>query len=191
MENLLESNDYDKFMIFSYLEGRANQSVYISDIQSVFSITYFKGVHTIDELISDFERMDLLDYFCIEKEKKAYVYKKNGLDSINRLLWIYGRGSLRMCFLDYFIKYEDQKIEDFAEDYFISLSKAYRIRTDVCDFLDSYNLNFIQSDSVSEKNLRYFFAEAYFNIFKNYEEPFDADLRRNVEEFIYDLKKKK
>lgn len=188
MRNVLEKDDYNKFMLFSYMEGTTNQTVTISNIEDRFSLTYFKAVKLVDELMNDFDDLNLEDFFYIEKKKKAYTYSKNGFDSINRLLWIYGRRSLKMSLIDYFLKYEGRSIEEFSFDYYISLSKAYRIRNEANDFLDSYGFNFLKSKEYSEKNLRFFLAELYFNIFKEYEEPFDKLLVEQANTLLIILK---
>lgn len=187
MRDILEKDDVDKFLLFAYLEGASNQAVSISNIQNQFSLTYFKAAKIMDELMADFSELDLEDFFHIEKHKKAYRYSKNGLDSINRLLWIYGRRSLKMSFIDYFLKYPQRSIEEFSFDYYISLSKAYRVRNEVNDFLDGYGLNFLKTTGVSEKDLRHFLAELYFNIFKEYETPFDPTLVADTEVLVAGL----
>ncbi|ANZ99360.1 hypothetical protein BFC22_04245 [Carnobacterium divergens] len=188
MKSIFEKDDYEKFMIFSYMEGVKNQNVSISDIEKRLSITYFKATKLMEELIKDFDHLELESFFFIEKKKRAYIYSKNGLDSVNRLFWIYGRQSFKLAFIDYFLKYKKNSIEDFSLDYFISLSKAYKISKHVNEFLDSYNLNFFESDQYSETQLRLFLTDIYTTIYKAYEEPFDKALIDKTEKLIDDLK---
>ncbi|EGO5014203.1 hypothetical protein H8V64_001947 [Enterococcus faecalis] len=188
MEFILDKEDYEKFMVFSYIEGTLKQRISISDIEKRFSLSYFKATKLMEELMEDFTDLELDSFFLIEKRKKVYVYTKNGLDSINRLLWIYGRRSLSLAFLDYFLKNENATVEDFSYDYYISMSKSYKIRKNVNTFLDEYNLNFLESNQYSENQLRMFLSDIYYNIFKIYEEPFDNLLIAKTEKLIRDLK---
>lgn len=80
MKSIFEKDDYEKFMIFSYMEGVKNQNVSISDIEKRLSITYFKATKLMDELIKDFDHLELESFFSL-KRKKEHI-------SIVRMAWI-------------------------------------------------------------------------------------------------------
>jgi hypothetical protein len=183
MKNILEKNDYDKFMLFAYLQGSANQTISIMDIEKHFSLTYFKANKLIDGLNQDFRNAGLEDRFQVEKKNGLYYMEKPGLDSVNRLLWIYGKRSLKLIFISYFLQNEENTIDDFAYDYFISISKAYKTRSEVAEYLGSLGSNILELNS-SEKNIRYFISELYFAIYKEYEEPFGEKVTQKVSNFI-------
>ena len=190
MKKIFSTNDYNKLQFFSYIENSDQELISIKEIEDQFDMTYFKATKMMNSLILDFDDMEFEDYFKIEKKSNKYVFKKNGLDSINRLVWMYGRKSQLFSFLDYSIKYTNKTTEDFGFDYFVSLSTAYKIRNELVDYLDSFHAN-ILSDDYDEENFRYLAAQLYTSIFKFYEYPFDAELFRTVNEIITRLEEEK
>lgn len=183
MKKVFSTNDYNKLQVFSYIENSDQELISIKEIEDQFDMTYFKATKMMNSLILDFDDMEFEDYFKIEKKSNKYVFKKNGLDSINRLVWMYGRKSQVFSFLDYSIKYIDKTTEDFGFDYFVSLSTAYKIRNELVDYLESFHAN-ILSDDYNEENFRYLASQLYTSIFKFYEYPFDNELFSLVNEMI-------
>lgn len=88
MEYLLEAEDYQSLLLFAYIESSPTNAVSVKMIEDKFDLTYFKVNRLMGDLIQDLEKLDLDQYFYIEKENGEYHYRKNGLDSIKRLLWV-------------------------------------------------------------------------------------------------------
>jgi hypothetical protein len=190
MEEIFSTSDYNKLQVFSYIENSDQERISIKEIEDQFDLTYFKATKLMNSLILDFEDMAFENYFRIEKKSNKYVFKKNGLDSINRLIWMYGRKSQVFNYLDYSIKYSDRTTEDFGFDYFVSLSTAYKIRNESIEYLEKFHAN-IFSDDYSEQNFRYLISQLYTNIFKFYEYPFDSELFDLVNKIITCFEEKK
>lgn len=188
LRGIFENEDLSKFLLFSYIERVPRQAITIKEIQNKFNLSKFKATSLIEELINDFNSFNLYNFFNIEKHGKEYVYSKNGLDSVNRLFWIYGRRSLKLRYLDYFIKNPKCKIEDFSFQYFVSVSRAYTIRKELFEYLDSYKINFFRDDGLEEYKIRYFLSSIYFSIFKEYEFPCDEEMLTKVNDFLIRLK---
>lgn len=188
LRGIFENEDLSKFLLFSYIEKLPRQAITIKEIQNQFNLSKFKATGLIEELMSDFDDFDLYTFFNIEKQGKEYVYSKNGLDSVNRLFWIYGRRSMKLRYLDFFLKNPRCKIEDFSYEYFVSVSKAYSIRNELFEYLDSYNINFLRDDGLEEYKIRYFLSIIYFSIFKEYEFPCDEEIITKVNDFLNLLK---
>lgn len=173
MKDILELSDYQKLNLFAYIESSATQSVSVQEIQDEFELTYFKATSMMNGLIRDFEQLEMDAYFYIEKSNGTYVYKKSGLDSINRLIWMYGRRSLKFNLLHYLLKNPDSSIEKFSEDIFISLTKGYKVKNELAIFLKNYQIEHLFPKTRDEEfKIRLVLAQLYYYIFKDYELPF-------------------
>ncbi|WP_270344822.1 hypothetical protein [Enterococcus thailandicus] len=86
MKELFEKETLAKLMLFSYIDNLDTDSFAVKDIEKQFDLTYFRANKLLGLLIEDFKTMELDDYFFISKNKSKYIYKKNCLDSINRLI---------------------------------------------------------------------------------------------------------
>lgn len=173
MEYVLETEDYQNLLLFAYIEASPTHMVSIKTIEEEFDLTYFKANRLMANLIQDLEKLELDQYFYIEKENGEYLYKKNGLDSINRLLWMYCRRSLRFNLIDYLLKHPEATIEEFSSEAYISLTKAYKVRKSVQLFFKQYHLTgFNTQDAQEELRLRLVLTQLYYHAFKDYETPF-------------------
>ncbi|OQO72572.1 hypothetical protein BH746_11770 [Enterococcus faecalis] len=190
MEKIFSNDDYSKLQVFSYIENSNQERISIKEIQEQFDMTYFKATKIMNSLILDFNDINFGSYFKLEKKSNKYVFKKNGLDSINRLLWKYGRESQIFRVLDYSIKYPSKTMDDYSFDYFISLSTAYKARKSLIEYLEERHVN-IFSDNYNEENFRYLVTQLYTSIFKFYEYPFGKQLFTSVNEVISQLENEK
>ncbi|HGC5945330.1 TPA: helix-turn-helix domain-containing protein [Enterococcus faecalis] len=190
MEKIFSNDDYSKLQVFSYIENSNQERISIKEIQEQFDMTYFKATKIMNSLILDFNDINFGSYFKLEKKSNKYMFKKNGLDSINRLLWKYGRESQIFRVLDYSIKYPSKTMDDYSFDYFISLSTAYKARKRLIVYLEERHAN-IFSDNYNEENFRYLVTQLYTSIFKFYEYPFSKKLFSSVNEVISQLENEK
>lgn len=173
MKYVLETEDYQSLLLFAYIESSRTHVVSIKTIEAEFDLTYFKANRLMSNLIHDLEKLELDQYFYIEKENGEYLYKKNGLDSINRLLWMYSRRSLRFNLIDYLLKNPEATIEEFSSEAYISLTKAYKVRKSVRDFFKQYHLKGFETKTAQEElRLRLVITQLYYHAFKDYETPF-------------------
>lgn len=175
MEYLLEPEDYQSLLLFAYIESSPTNAVTVKMIEDKFDLTYFKVNRLMGDLIQDLEKLDLDQYFYIEKENGEYHYRKNGLDSINRLLWVYCRRSLRFSFIDFMLKHPRATIEEFSKEAYISLTKAYKVRKAVQNFFKEYQIqSFNTQNAHDEFRLRLVLTQLYYHAFKDYEIPFET-----------------
>lgn len=175
MEYLLEPEDYQSLLLFAYIESSPTNAVSVKMIEDKFDLTYFKVNRLMGDLIQDLEKLDLDQYFYIEKENGEYHYRKNGLDSINRLLWVYCRRSLSFSFIDFMLKHSDATIEEFSDEAYISLTKAYKVRKAVRHFFKAYQIQgFDTQNAHDEFRLRLVLTQLYYHAFKDYEIPFEV-----------------
>lgn len=190
MKTIFSDSEFDKLRVFSFIENAENEFVSVKDVESKFDMTYFIANKVINSLVSDLESMELDEFFFIEKVNNKYRFQKNGLDSINRLIWKYGRESFVFSLLDYSIQFPEKTIEDFSFDYYTSLSKAYKTRTELIEFFAQYSIDFF-SHNYLEEEFRFLVAQLYAGIFKFYEYPFGADILDQVTDIIEFLKTKR
>ncbi len=187
IELLLNKEDYQKIAIFSYLESSYTELVSIKRIEKQMNLTYFKTTKLIHELMADFKEMGLDDFFYIEKDSGMYRYKKNGLDSLNRLLWMYGRRSLMFNYLDFFLKTVNLTLEKFSETFYISVSTAFKIKNEVEKCLNNYELSLKNEQGMQEAQFRFILSQVYYIFFKEYEEPFPHTLFIEAEKMLEEL----
>ncbi|XEO94165.1 helix-turn-helix domain-containing protein [Latilactobacillus sakei] len=174
MEYLLEAEDYQSLLLFAYIESSPTNVVSVKMIEDKFDLTYFKVNRLMGDLIQDLEKLNLDQYFYIEKENGEYHYRKNGLDSINRLLWVYCRRSLSFSLIDYMLKHQGATIEEFSDAAYISLTKAYKVRKAVRTFFKAYQIKgFDTKNAHDEFRLRLVLTQLYYHAFKDYELPFE------------------
>lgn len=174
MESLLEAEDYQSLLLFAYIESSPTNTVSVKMIEDQFNLTYFKVNRLMGNLIQDLEKLELDQYFYIEKANGEYVYKKNGLDSINRLLWAYCRRSLSFNLIDFMLKQPKATIEEFSDEAYISLTKAYKVRKTVRNFFKMYQLKGLVTDNAHDEfRLRLILTQLYYHAFKDYELPFE------------------
>ncbi|ASZ07801.1 hypothetical protein ACOYX0_09450 [Enterococcus thailandicus] len=193
MKELFEKETLAKLMLFSYIDNLDTDSFAVKDIEKQFDLTYFRANKLLGLLIEDFKTMELDDYFFISKNKSKYIYKKNCLDSINRLIWKYGRESYLFSLLDYFLKNgmnTKEIMENYSYYHYVSVSYSYVIKNKLEAFLEMHQMNFLV-ENVSESKLRIFLAQIYFYIFKNYENPFSAEEWTTAQAFIEELQELK
>lgn len=167
MKELFEKETLAKLMLFSYIDNLDTDSFAVKDIEKQFDLTYFRANKLLGLLIEDFKTMELDDYFFISKNKSKYIYKKNCLDSINRLIWKYGRESYLFSLLDYFLKNgmnTKEIMENYSYYHYVSVSYSYVIKNKLEAFLEMHQMNFLV-ENVSESKLRIFLAQIYFYIF--------------------------
>ncbi|MBO0431697.1 hypothetical protein [Enterococcus sp. DIV0660C] len=191
MKELFEKETLAKLMLFSYIDNLDTDAFAVKDIEKQFDLTYFRANKLLGLLIEDFKTMELDDYFFISKNKSKYIYKKNCLDSINRLIWKYGRESYLFSLLDYFLKNgmnTKEIMENYSYYHYVSVSYSYVIKNKLESFLDMHQMNFLVGQ-VNESKLRIFLAQIYFYIFKNYENPFSAQEWEKASAFIDELQK--
>lgn len=175
MEYLLETEDYQSLLLFAYIESSPTNAVSIKMIEDKFDLTYFKVNRLMGDLIQDLEELNLDQYFYIEKENGEYHYRKNGLDSINRLLWVYCRRSLSFSLIDFMLKHAEATIEEFSDEAYISLTKAYKVRKVVRSFFKKYQIKgFDTQNAHDELRLRLVLTQLYYHAFKDYELPFET-----------------
>lgn len=174
MEYLLEAEDYQSLLLFAYIESSPTNAVSVKMIEDKFDLTYFKVNRLMGDLIQDLEKLDLDQYFYIEKENGEYHYRKNGLDSIKRLLWVYCRRSLSFSLIDFMLKHPGATIEEFSDEAYISLTKAYKVRKSVRTFLKEYQIKGFDTKNVHDEfRLRLVLTQLYYHAFKDYELPFE------------------
>ncbi|WP_206911414.1 hypothetical protein IGL98_003404 [Enterococcus sp. DIV0840] len=189
MKGIFEKNDYEKIRILAFMEKYGNNLISVSKIVEGLSLSYFKVVTRLDELMNDLKNV-YNEVICIKKVNEKYLYIKNGTDSIDFLICLYASNSPRFLYVDYFLKNENKSIEDFSFDHHMSLSKAYRVSREVNRILDMYGINFFESNNYSEEKLRFFLSDLYFNAFQEYEMPFDRSVTYRVDQLLYLLENK-
>ncbi|MDT1957047.1 helix-turn-helix domain-containing protein [Carnobacterium divergens] len=178
MKDLLEKEDGRKLQIFSYLESAHFQSASFQELKEQLKLSEFLIGKSIKELILDLEKYNLTGFFEITESNKIVTLKKTGKDSVNYLLWVYMKNSHNFLLLNDLFKTEHFSLENFSNQLFISPSKSYSIKINMDKYLLRYNIKLDIDYNLTgkEKNIRLFFYQLYFTIFKNYEFPFNEDI---------------
>ncbi|MBO0472274.1 hypothetical protein IGL98_002957 [Enterococcus sp. DIV0840] len=123
------------------------------------------------------EIFQLSNFKIIIKDKDVYFYS-TGKDSLLTLQWHYQKESKLFLLLDAIFKSEDFSFEDFSSKYYLSLSAAYLLKSELDKLLTTYDIKIDSNLNLSgnETTIRIFLYDVYFYSFNSLEFPFSKEI---------------
>lgn len=171
LDYLIEEEDREKLLLARYLEFEKKNYVVLPKLYETLGLSKFKTRNYIIELNKEFTEFKTKPEIQISEEAEIHVERLN-LTDIKNLRRIYFQRSKIARLLTEIV---DSKvtIEKFAENHFLSISRAYVKRRELVSFLEQHQIKLKKNILVGEEiNIRNVLFGVYFGVFNGFSMPF-------------------
>ncbi|HGF7585534.1 MULTISPECIES: helix-turn-helix domain-containing protein [Enterococcus] len=193
LDYLIEEEDREKLLLARYLEFEKKNYVVLPKLYETLGLSKFKTRNYIIELNKEFTEFKTKPEIQISEEAEIHVERLN-LTDIKNLRRIYFQRSKIARLLTEIV---DSKvtIEKFAENHFLSISRAYVKRRELVSFLEQHQIKLKKNILVGEEiNIRNVLFGVYFGVFNGFSMPFRESVMNEAKsivqyfEYLFNLK---
>lgn len=193
VDYLLEEEDREKLLIARYLEFEKKNYLVLPKLYEAIGLSKFKTRNYMNDLNKDFSFLVTKPEIFISDEGEIEVKNLNLTDIKNLRRAYFDRSKIAQLLTE--IIDSGISIEKFAENHFLSISRAYVKRKELVSFLARQEIKLRKNVIVGdETNVRNMLFGVYFGVYNGFKLPFKESVMneaRNIIqyfEYLFNLK---
>lgn len=183
IDYLLEEEDREKLLIVRYLEFEKNNYLVLPRLYEVLGLSKFKTRNYIIELNKEFSAFDTHPEIIVSEDGEIEVKNLNLIDIKNLRRVYFAKSKIAQLLTDTITS--KVTIDKFAEEHFLSTSRAYVKRKELTVFLDKQGIKLKKNMLVGEETaIRSMLFSVYFGIYNGYKLPFDEKILNETKNIV-------
>lgn len=189
MDFFLEKENIQKLNVITHLELCAAKMAPISEMVTNLNMSEFLIIKAINGVIADIETFNISELKVILQDKKVSLHISE-TGSLQILRWHYLQQSIHFKLFHTIFMHTATSLEKFAEEHFISFSKAYLLKTQLEEYLNKYEIK-ISSELTfigDEKKIRMLLFNFYFVRFSGLTFPFTSGIKELANKLSLQIK---
>ncbi|EPH97715.1 M protein trans-acting positive regulator [Enterococcus faecalis 13-SD-W-01] len=183
IDYLLEEEDREKLLIVRYLEFEKNNYLVLPRLYEVLGLSKFKTRNYIIELNKEFAAFDSHPEIIVSEDGEIEVKNLNMIDIKNLRRVYFAKSKIAQLLTDTVTS--KVTIDKFAEEQFLSTSRAYVKRKELTVFLEHQGIKLKKNTLVGKETaIRSMLFSVYFGIYNGYKLPFDEKILNETKNIV-------